>query len=103
MRYLIEPRDRIYVKGYGFLCFAKNMGKGLSNKYGQKRLDIAKKSTTDAIKTASKKAIRKTAESTGDLIGNKIGNKITRVLKKMCVKKLHNNDKTTTKKKKMWK
>ena len=36
MRYSIEPRDRIYVKGYGFLFFAKNMGKGLINKYGQK-------------------------------------------------------------------
>ena len=31
MRYSIEPRDRIYVKGYGFLSFAKNMGKNLSN------------------------------------------------------------------------
>ena len=39
MRYSIEPRDRIYVKGYGFLSFAKNMGKRLSNKYGQKLLD----------------------------------------------------------------
>ena len=27
MRYSIEPRDRIHVKGYGFLSFAKNMGK----------------------------------------------------------------------------
>ena len=27
MRYSIEPRDRIYVKGYGFLSFAKNAGK----------------------------------------------------------------------------
>ena len=26
MRYSIEPRDRIYVKGYGFLSIAKNMG-----------------------------------------------------------------------------
>ena len=33
MRYSIEPRDVIYVKGYGFLSFAKNMGKSLSNKY----------------------------------------------------------------------
>ena len=39
MRYSIESRDRIYVKGYGFLSFAKNMGKSLSNKYGQKRLN----------------------------------------------------------------
>ena len=36
MRYSIEPRDRIYVKGYGFLSFTKNIGKNLSNKYGQK-------------------------------------------------------------------
>ena len=55
MRYSIEPRDRIYVKGYGFLSFAKNMGKSLSNKYGQKLLDSAKKSTMDEIKTASNK------------------------------------------------
>ena len=43
MRYSVEPRDRIYVK---------NMSKSLSNKYGQNLLDSAKKSTTDAIKTA---------------------------------------------------
>ena len=41
--YKMEPRDRIYVKGYGFLSFAKNMGKSLSNKYGQKLLDSVKK------------------------------------------------------------
>ena len=48
MRYSIEPR--IYVKGHGFLSFAKSMGKNLSNKYGQKLLDSAKKPTTDAKK-----------------------------------------------------
>ena len=42
MKYSIEPRDRVYVKGYGFLSFPKNMGKSLSNKYGQKLLDSAK-------------------------------------------------------------
>ena len=89
MRYSIEPRDRIYVKGYGFLSFAKNMGKSLSNKL----LDSAKKSTTDAIKTASKRAIQKTAEATGDLIGNKIADKITTV-SKIPAKELHNNDET---------
>ena len=57
MRYSIEQRDRIYVKGYGFLSFGKNMGKSLSNKYGEKLIDSAKKSTKDAIKTASKKVI----------------------------------------------
>ena len=27
MRYSVQPGDRIFVKGYGFLSFAKNMGK----------------------------------------------------------------------------
>ena len=35
------------------------MGTHLSNKYGQKLFDSAKKSTADAIKTTSKKAIQK--------------------------------------------
>ena len=50
MRNSIEPRDRIYVKGYGFMSFARDM----SNKYGKKLIDTAKKCATDAIKTASK-------------------------------------------------
>ena len=49
----------------------------MSNKDNQKHLDSAKKSTTDAIKTASKRSIQKTAEVTGDLIGNKTADKIT--------------------------
>ena len=69
------------------------MGESLSNKYGQKRLDSAKKSTTDAIKTASKKAIQKTAEASGDLIGNKIADKIISVWKKLT-KELHSNYET---------
>ena len=77
MRYSVEPRDRIYVKGYGLLSFAKNIGKILSNKFSQKLLDSAKKSTTDTIKSASKRAIQKTAVATGDMIGNKIANKIS--------------------------
>ena len=41
----------------------------MSNKYSQKTIDnCKKKSTTDAIKTASKRAIQKTAEASGDLI-----------------------------------
>ena len=46
--YSIEARKRKYVKGYGFLSFAKNIGKNLSNKYGRKLVDSAKKSGTDA-------------------------------------------------------
>ena len=66
------------------------MRKSLSNKYGQKLLESAKKSTTDAIKTVSKKVIQKTAEATGDLIGNKIADKITSVSKKKSTKESTN-------------
>ena len=78
MRYSIEPRDRIYVKGYRFMSFAEN----LSNKYSQEIIDATKKSATDGIKTSSQQAIQKTAEETGDLIGNKIADKITSISKK---------------------
>ena len=64
------------------MSFAKNMGTHLSNKYSQKLLDTAKKSTTDLIKTASKRATQKTAEATRDLIGNKIADKIRNASKK---------------------
>ena len=57
-----------------------------TNKYGQKPLDSAKKSTTDAIKTASKREIQKTAEATSDLIANKIADKITSVSTKKAAK-----------------
>ena len=83
MRDSIETRDRIYVKRYGFLSFAKNM----SNKYGQNLLDSAKKSTANAIK----RAMQKTVGTTGDLIGNKIADKITNVLKSLlrnCTQKM---------------
>ena len=57
--YSIELRDRMFVKGYGFLSFTKNMGKNLgknisksvSNKYNRKPFDHAKKSATDPLKT----------------------------------------------------
>ena len=75
MRYSIEAKDRIYVKEYGFLSYAKNMGTKLSCKYCQKFLDRAKNSTTDAIETDSKRAIERTAEAAGDLFVNKIADK----------------------------
>ena len=46
-----------------FCLLQKNMGTKLSSKYGQKLLNSAKKSTTDAIKTASKSAIQITSVS----------------------------------------
>ena len=72
MRYSIEAQDKIYVKGYIFLSFAKNIGNILSKKYAQKLIDSAKKSTADAIKIASKRAIQKTAKATGDLLAIKL-------------------------------
>ena len=47
------------------------MGKNISNKYSQKLLDSAKKSTTDVIKTASMRGTQKIAKVMGDLIGKK--------------------------------
>ena len=89
MRYSIEPRKRRYVKGHGFLSFAKNLGtdatkvaKNLNNKYSQKLADSAKKSATDALKIACKRAIQKTAEAIGDLVGNFNADKITSISKK---------------------
>ena len=73
MRYSTEPRFRKYVKGYGFLSFARKFG----YKYGKKLMDAATKTEIDAGKTASRKVVQKTAEATGDLIGNKIADKIT--------------------------
>ena len=80
------------IKRYGFLSFAKNMGKNSSSKYGQKLLDSAKKCTTDAIKTVSKTAVQKTAEATGDLIRNEIADKITSVSEKKSTKELPNDE-----------
>ena len=82
--------QEIYVKGYGYLFFVKNMGKSLSNKHGQKPPDNPKKSKTDAIKAAMKIAIQKTAEAMGDLISNKIADNITIVSNKKPTKELTN-------------
>ena len=66
-RYSLQTRDQIFVKGYGFLSFAKNMGKNigkninksLSGKYSQKLIAHANKSLADALKTSSKRVIKK--------------------------------------------
>ena len=77
-KYSIEPKYKIYVIRYRFLSFAKSTSNNLINKYSQQLLDSAKKSTMDAVKTASKRAIQETAEATVDLICNKIADKITK-------------------------
>ena len=106
MPYSIEPKERRYVKGYGFLSFARNFG----NKYGKKLMNTAiktgtnfnskygKKLTDTAIKTgkdfatiAGKKIVHKSAEATGDLISNKIADKITSASKKSHNEEIQSN------------
>ena len=47
MRYSIEPRERRYVKGYGFMSFARNF----SDKNSKSLIDVSK----TFAKTAGKK------------------------------------------------
>ena len=90
MRHSLEPEYRKYVKGYGFLSFARNFGgkygkklmntgiktgTNFNNKYGKKLTDTAIKTGKDFA--TSKKIVHKSAEATGDLVGNKIADKIT--------------------------
>ena len=66
MQYSVHPRDRIFVKGYGFLSFAKNLSKdigkiiskNLNGKYSHKLLDLTEQSATGIIKTIWKKVIQ---------------------------------------------
>ena len=69
MRYSIEPKESRYVKGYGFMSFARNF----NDKYSKSLMDLSK----TFAKTAGKKILKETAKATGDLIGNKIADKIT--------------------------
>ena len=55
MKYSTEPRIREYVKGYGFLSFAKNFG----NEYGKKLMDTATKTGLDAAKPLLKELYKK--------------------------------------------
>ena len=85
MTYRTNNKIRRYVKGYGFMSFAKNLG----NKYGKKIMsatskfnqskygNMLKNHGNDFGKIASKKILTKSAEATGDLIGSKIADKIT--------------------------
>ena len=96
MNYSKDNQIRKYVKGYGFMSFAKNFG----SKYGKKFLSkaisasrrikdtaskfnqnkygkILKTQRTEFGKTAGKKVVQKSAEATKDLIGSNIADKIT--------------------------
>ena len=78
MRYSIEPRERRYIKGYGFMSFARNFSRKYSKSLMDKGIDVSKK----FAKTAGKKILKETAKATGDLIGNKIADNITSASKK---------------------
>ena len=78
MHYSIEPKERRYVKEYGFLSFARNFSDKYSKFLMDKGIDVSKK----FAKTAGKKILKKTAKATGDLNGNKIADKITSASKK---------------------
>ena len=99
---IVQLRDGTFVKGYGYLSFAKDMGKNLGKninknlygKYSQNLLGYAKSSATDALKTTAKKAIQQTSEEACDLVSNKIADKILKVSKNSP----HNNSETVTNK-----
>ena len=55
MRYSIEPRERRYVKGYGFVTFARNFNDKYSNSLMDKGIDVSK----TFAKTAGKKYLKK--------------------------------------------
>ena len=55
MRYSIEPTERRFVKGYGFLSFARN----LNNKYGQKLVNSAKNLQQMHLKLLVKEQFKK--------------------------------------------
>ena len=56
MRYSTEPKFRKYVKGYGFLSFAKNL---VIYMVKSQWILQKKKTGIDAAKTASKKLVQK--------------------------------------------
>ena len=62
----MEPRTRKYIKGYGFLSFARNF----SNKYRKQLLDTG----LDALLAV----VHKADEAIDEFIGNKIADKIVK-------------------------
>ena len=67
MHYSVEPRERRYIKGYGFLSFARNF----SNKYGKKLMNTA-------IKTGA---------NFNSKYGKKLADTAIKILQRQLVKK----------------
>ena len=67
MRYSVQTRDRIFVKGHAFLSFAKNMGKNigkmisknLSGKYSPGMLAMLKNLQQTHLKLLQKQSFKK--------------------------------------------
>ena len=89
MIYRTDNKIRKYVKGYGFMSFAKNLGSKYGEKVMNKGISASKKFNqskygkmlknqgTEFEKIAGKKILAKSAETTGDWIEFKIADKIT--------------------------
>ena len=79
MRYSVQPRDQIFVKGYGSLSFANYMGKNISKNIGKELIGKHSQKLFDH-----------------DLVGNKTTDKITNYLKISIIsKKLQQNNSKT--------
>ena len=87
MRYSVQPRDRIFARGYGFLPFAKSMDKNIGKNISKKTsavniaenfLIMLKNPQQMRLKLLQKEQFKKQF----DLIGNKIADRIRKVSKK---------------------
>ena len=89
MTHRTDNKIRRYVKGCGFITFAKNLGskygkkimnKGISaaSKFNQSKYGkTLKKEGSKFLKTSGQKALEKAAPAVGDYIESKIADKIT--------------------------
>ena len=63
-RYSVQPRDQIFVNSYGFLSYAKNIGKNIGTNISKSLIityNHAIRSITDALETSSKQDIQKSS------------------------------------------
>ena len=87
MCYSVQPRDQIFVKGYGFLSFDKNVDKNIgqninknvSGKYSQELLNMLKNLQQMRLTLLQKYQFKKQQKQLVILIGNKIADRITKV------------------------
>ena len=88
MRYSLEPKYRKYVKGYGFLLFARECGEEYGRKYGKKLMDTATKTGIDSAETTCKRVVQKPPEAAIDLTGDKIADKLLQQVKTKSKKQM---------------